>query len=234
MKGLVSEIVLVDDHSSDSTIEIAKKYGAKIFNRKLETCARQKQFALDQASSEWVLLLDSDEIATEELVNEIRMTVNSNHVSQGYKIPRKNIYFGKWLKFGGQYPDYQMRLFKKNVTRFSDHISHEKLMVAGELGRLKHWIEHNAYPDIETWFLKLKRTAEFDARELERKGIRPSLLNYLRFCLIRPLWRFDRRFFLKGGFLDGLSGLLASLHDVLTQIFSYLILSQKYRSEKKP
>lgn len=229
IRELASEIVLVDDFSTDRTVSIAQKYGVKLFQRKLQTCATQKQYALEQASKEWLFLLDSDEASTPSLIEEIKRIVSSANACVGYRVPRKNIYFGKWLRFGGKYPDYQVRLFRKNSARFSEHVSHEKVMIDGEVGTLANSIEHFAYPDIETWFLKLKRTAEFDALEWERKEIKPSSFNYVRFCLLRPFSRFLRKYVLKLGLLDGLPGLLACLHDLLTQLLTYLILTEKYR-----
>ena len=234
VQGLVSEIVLVDEHSSDKSRAIAQEFNAKVAAKKLESCALQKKYALDQAACPWIFLLDSDETCTSELAEEIKKKVeNSDNVS-AYRIPRKNIYFGKWLKYGGKYPDYQVRLYKKGAARYSEHFSHEKVMVNGPTGTLNCAIEHHAYPDIDTWFMKLKRTAEFDAMEMERSGLRPSFLNHVRFCALRPVIRFDRRYFLKGGFLDGIPGLLACLHDALTQILAYFIFSRKFAAKNSP
>ena len=232
--GLVSEIILVDDYSSDGTVEIANRYQARVITRKLESCARQKQFGLEQASKEWVFLLDSDEACSEELAGEIGGILAKDSALPAYKLPRRNIYFGRWLKHGGKYPDYQVRLFKKNQVRYSDHFSHEKVIVDGKTGKLKKWILHYAYPDVETWLMKLSRTAEFDAMEMERKGVKPSFLNYIRLCIFRPFWRFTRRFIFMGAFLDGLPGLLACLHDVLTQNLAYFYLSQKTQAPDAP
>ena len=225
--GLASEIVLVDDHSSDNTVQIARKGQAKIFERKLKSCADQKQYAIDQAANEWVFLLDSDEACSQELKAEIAQAVRGQDAPAAFRIPRRNYYFGQWLRYGGKFPDYQVRLYKKASVKYSDHFSHEKVIVRGETATLSGWIDHFAYPDLDTWLMKLKRTAEFDALEWQRKGIKPSPLNFLRLCILRPAWRFLSKYILKGGFLDGVSGLLAALHDVLTQILTYHILSRK-------
>jgi len=231
--GLAGDIVVVDDHSTDRTIEIARGHGARVLTRSLETCGKQKDFAIRQARSVWVLLLDSDECCTPELDREIRETLAGTPAHPAYRVPRKNLYFGKWLRFGGKYPDYQTRLYRRDRVRYSDHFSHEKVIVDGSTGTLAGSILHHAYPDLDTWSMKLKRTAEFDALEWARNGVRPSALNFLRFCLFRPLWRFDRKYFLRGGFLDGREGLLACLHDVLTQILAYHLLCRNH-DEKGP
>ncbi|OGR86026.1 MAG: hypothetical protein A3A86_02795 [Elusimicrobia bacterium RIFCSPLOWO2_01_FULL_60_11] len=144
-----------------------------------------------------------------------------------YRVPRRNHYFGRWLAHGGKYPDYQVRVFRRSKVRYSDHFSHEKVIVSGDTGTLKGWIDHQAYPDLDTWWMKARRTAEFDALEWRRRGISPSLPAFIRFCLARPAWRFLSKYVVKLGFLDGVPGLLAALHDVLTQVLTYHILSGK-------
>ncbi len=230
VQGFVSEMVLVDDHSTDSTLDIAKKFSPRIFTQKLVSCAAQKQYALDQCANEWVFLLDSDETCSEELKKEIAEVAANPSAFPAYRVPRRNFYFGKWLAHGGKYPDYQVRLYRKSRVRYSDHFSHEKVIVTGQTGTLKGWINHQAYPDLETWWLKLVRTAEFDSLEWQRNGIRPSTANFVRRCLLRPFRRFLSKYIFKGGILDGVPGLLAALHDVLTQILTYHLLSQKSES----
>ncbi|OGR83774.1 MAG: hypothetical protein A2901_09185 [Elusimicrobia bacterium RIFCSPLOWO2_01_FULL_54_10] len=226
-QGLVSEIVLVDDASSDGTLKIARAHNARVFNQKLLSCAAQKQHALDLSTNDWIFLLDSDEACSAELKSEILRVIDQPNAHPAYRVPRRNFYFGRWLAHGGKYPDHQVRLFRKSKVKYSDHFSHEKVIVDGSTGTLKGWIDHQAYPDLDTWWLKLRRTAEFDALEWERKGIVPSPFNFLRLCLMRPAWRFFSKYVLKRGFLDGMPGLLAALHDVLTQIFTYHFLSKK-------
>ena len=224
---LASEIILVDDGSKDKTVEIAKRYGARIFQKELKSFGAQKEFALSQANEDWIFLIDSDETATPALIEEIRKSLSGNHSFNAYKVPRRNFYFQKWLKHGAKYPDHQVRLYKKNRVHFSSNIVHEKVMVEGEVGVLKNWIDHFSYTDMDTWFKKLKMFSEFNAEELYRKGVKPTPLNFARFCVLNPLWRFDKRYFLKLGFLDGLPGLIACVHDALTEILTYMQLSQK-------
>lgn len=228
-RGWVSDIALVDDHSTDGTLEIARAHGANIFTQKLVSCAAQKQYALDHAENDWVFLLDSDESCSETLKNEILKVVAEPEPGEfsAYRAPRRNLYFGRWLAHGGKYPDYQVRLFRKSKVKYSDHLSHEKVIVQGKTGALKGWIDHQAYPDLDTWWLKARRTAEFDALEWRRNGISPSVSGFVRLCLVRPAWRFLSKYIVKLGFLDGVPGLLAALHDVLTQVLTYHILSGK-------
>lgn len=234
VRNLHPEIIFVDDHSTDRTAEIARKYGVKFFQQKLESFGAQKQFALDQASGEWVFLIDSDECAGPDLVKEILETVSHGGTFSAYQVARRNFYFGQWLRFGGKYPDHQVRLFKKGKVRFSGDIVHERLIVDGQIGTLKGWIEHDSYPDLGTWFRKLEMFSDFRAKELSQKGVAPSPWNAFRFCFFRPGWRFIRKYFLKFGFLDGVPGLLACIHDALTEILTYFHLVQNQNFDDHP
>ena len=227
IKEIATEIIVVDDGSTDQTLSIAKGFQAKIFTKKLESFGEQKQFALDQTSSEWVFLIDSDEQAPLELSREIKDILTENPSFSAYRIPRKNYYFGQWLRFGGKYPDYQVRLFKKKCCSFSKELVHEKINCNGKIGALKSAILHDSYPDMETWFNKLKLFVKFKSELLLKDGVKPSIFNLIRFSILRPLTRFLRRYIFKLGFLDGLPGLLACIHDALTEILSYFILHQK-------
>ena len=224
VESFAAEIILVDDDSTDQTLLIAARYHAKIFSRSMNGFGAQKQFAIDQAANDWIFLIDSDEVAPIELAREIAESVkNSAHAA--YRLPRRNYYFGRWLKYGGKYPDFQTRLFKKSVCRFSSDIVHEKVMVSGSTGELRSFLNHFSYPDIETWTHKLNTFAEHRGQELFNKGLRPGAKEALRYCFWRPLSRFIRRYIFKLGFCDGAAGFLACAHDALTEILGYVHLA---------
>lgn len=233
VKDAAQEIVLVDDCSSDRTLEIAARYGAKTFTRRLESFGVQKQYAINQASNDWIFLIDSDETATSELLSLVKGMVSQNRSESAFKLPRKNFYFGKWLKHGGKYPDYQVRLFRKSACRFSDDIVHERVIVSGSLGLIDSPILHHSYPDMETWFQKLKLFSECRAEDLMKQKLEPGAFEAFRYCLARPKWRFIRRYFFKFGFMDGFPGFLACLHDALTEILGYFLFTQKARASHK-
>ncbi len=233
VKEIASEIILVDDHSTDKTLEIAARYQVKTFSRKLESFGIQKQFAINQASNDWIFLIDSDETATTELLSAIRKIVSQNSLEAAWRLPRKNFYFGRWLKHGGKYPDHQVRLFRKSVCQFSDDIVHEKVIVSGVTGEIPCPLIHHSYPDMETWFQKLEMFSKCRAEDLVKQDLVPNWMEALRFCVVRPKWRFVRRYFFKLGFLDGFPGFLACLHDALTEILGYFLFTQKARSRPK-
>ena len=225
-KQLQPEIIVVDDGSTDGTLSIAQSHRAKIFKHKLVSFGAQKQFALEQAGGAWALVLDSDEQLDAALADEITRTLKKPGSTSAFRVPRRNRYFGQWLKHGGKYPDYQTRLLKRSECKFSDDIVHEKIVCSGNVGTLINPLDHDTYPDPETYFEKLALFARFRGELLLKNGTRPSFVNAVRFCLLRPAWRFKRRYIFKAGFLDGLPGFLACVHDALTEIFGYFCLTR--------
>ena len=137
------EIIYVDCESFDDSVEVAKKYTDKIYSRKNNPNLNvNKSFGFTKATNEWLLYIDPDESVSYELWKEIKEIINSNSKYDGYYMPRKNYYFGKWLKRGAKYPDYQLRLFKKDKGEFQCAHVHEKIKVDGKLGYLKNPILH--------------------------------------------------------------------------------------------
>lgn len=225
------EIIIVDDYSTDATLEIAKKYTDKIYQRRLDGFGKQRQFALENSTGDWVLSLDADEKVSEPLGKEIlEITDKEKDDFQGYFLPRRNYYFGRWLKWGGKYPDWQLHFFKRDKAKFSGLI-HEKLEINGKTGKLKGWVEHYTYSDINELLRKLGFFTDFRALVLLEKGINPSIFNSWRYLFWRPGTRFFRRYFLKLGFLDGYPGLLACIHDIFTEIFTYFKLWEKKKKK---
>lgn len=136
------EIIVVDSFSSDKTIEIAKKYASKVIQKKWLGFSGQKNFAAGIASGEWILQLDADERVTDALKDEIFTVITGSSNLDGYYIARRNFWLGKWIKHGGWYPDYALRLFKKNKGQW-DGFTHERLVVAGNTGILKNDLIHD-------------------------------------------------------------------------------------------
>jgi glycosyltransferase involved in cell wall biosynthesis len=127
------EIIVVDSGSTDRTVEIAKRYTDKVFIRKWEGYAPQKQFAIDQATCDWILSLDADERVSPELKDEILKILESETEFDGFYIPRRNFFLGKWIKSCGWYPNYQLRLFKKGKAKVTQRKVHENLSLMVKL-----------------------------------------------------------------------------------------------------
>ena len=196
------EVIYVDCESQDNSLEIAKNHGCIVFSRPNNSNLNvNKSYAIEQASNEWIFYLDPDERIPETLINEIKK-LNKDTVNSAYKLNRRNHCFGVWLKYGSQYPDEQIRLFRKNCAKFPKKHVHEKLLVDGEIGYLKNDLHHFPYLNISQFLKKFDFYTEVEANYLLDSGIRITIPNTLKFLMLKPFPRFLRRYFLKRGFLD--------------------------------
>jgi glycosyltransferase involved in cell wall biosynthesis len=156
VKGVADEIIFIDNTSSDSTVEIAKKYTDKIFIKKNNPMLNvNKNYGFTKASGEWILNLDADERLTAELTSEISKAIENTSVD-GYLIPRKNILFGKWIRHSIWWPDYQLRLFRKGSGKFAEAHVHELLEVDGVVEKLEHPMIHFNYETVSQYLYKLE------------------------------------------------------------------------------
>src|SRR3990167_9099995 len=156
VKDVASEIVVIDNTSSDKTNQIAKKYTDKVFIRENNLMLNvNKNFGFTKATGKWILNLDADERVTDELSKEI-LDLDENMSTNGLLIPRKNILFGKWIRHSIWWPDYQLRLFKKNKGKFEEKHVHELLTLEGEAEKLMAPIEHLNYQTISQYLYKLE------------------------------------------------------------------------------
>ncbi len=197
------EIVLVDAQSQDRTVEIAGEFTDRVFVRPWAGFAATRQYALSQCRQEWVLWLDADERATPELAREIREVIRDT-AHAGFEIPRLAWFLGRWIRHGGWYPGYVLRLFRRQGAEFTDRMVHEGVVVKGSTGKLKNHLLHYTDPNIEHYFQKFNLYTGLAARELHEKGV-PFRLRDLIF---RPLFMFIKMYLLRRGFLDGLQGFL--------------------------
>ncbi len=205
------EIIFVDNSSTDKTKEIAKKYTSNVFTQKNDPANidLQKNFGIDRATGDWILILDADEEITNELRNEIKSVIlNNNAEFNGFWIPRKNIIFGKWMEHSGWYPDYQLRLFKKGKGKYEKKHVHEPLIVDGETDKLKGHIVHYNYESIRQFLQRsLEVYAPNEAEEKLRGGYEFDYRDAIRF----PLKEFLSRYFVREGYRDGFHGFMLSI-----------------------
>ncbi len=202
--GWADEIIVVDSGSSDRTVEIARDFGAKVFAEEWKGFSGQKNSAIAKATCDWVLSLDADEEVSPELAGEIRSATQSSAVA-GYEVPRKNIIFGRWLRWGGNWPDRKLRLFRRGQGRVVDRPVHEAIAVEGAVGRLDSALIHYAYPTLASYIEHMQRYSTLAAEVIvkERKQ------TWFWFDVwLRPLITFKWRYFFRLGFLDGREGFL--------------------------
>ncbi|MBY0358748.1 MAG: glycosyltransferase family 2 protein [Candidatus Obscuribacterales bacterium] len=205
VQDLQPEIILVDSGSTDATPKIAADHGAKVIHQDWLGYSDQKNFALDQASNEWVLSLDADEIITPKLVSEIKQVLE-NPLCDGYRIKRLMFIAEHPIKYGGFYPDAQLRLFRRGKGRFNGRLVHESIKLEGKVCDLQNHLLHYAYKDVEQFEQAMEKYAQLSAQESLRSGFNPSKTSLLNLFL-HPLWTFFYRYLFRLGFMDGILGL---------------------------
>lgn len=202
---IADEILIADSGSTDKTMEIAKEYGCRVIEREYVNSANFKNWAIPQARYEWILLLDSDERATPELLEEIRSILSSDTTEyDGYNIFRRNFLFGKEVKRSWG-KDKVIRLFKRDISKYKDMRVHSEVVVSsGKVGFIKEKLVHYTYWNYAQIMEKYERYTTWAAEDLSDKGVKPGFIN----LTFTPAWRFFRHYILQGGFLDGRGGLI--------------------------
>jgi glycosyltransferase involved in cell wall biosynthesis len=225
----VDEIILVDAFSSDRTLEIAERFNVKIFQNEWKGYASQRKFGLSKSSNDWTFVLDADERCTENLKKEIISSLSTNKNINGYYIPRKSFFLGKWIKHCGWYPGYQLRLFRKEYTGISDRKVHEGYEVEGATGKLKNDILHYTVSSIKDYMKRINYYSTLTAMEKSnRSNVKFSDLFF------RPAAAFLQSFIFKKGFLDGVHGLMVSQFHMITNILTYMkIYEMQNRKDKE-
>jgi glycosyltransferase involved in cell wall biosynthesis len=208
------EIIVVDSGSSDRTLEIAESFGAKTSYHAFGGHGEQKNVALDLCTSDWILLQDADEPLTPALQAEIQQILSGNPQFKAYWIPRLNLYFGRWIRHGGFYPDHKLRLFRRGAARLSEGAGpHSTPQFDGPKGTLKHDMLHYAYPTLDVYLEHMNRYSSEIAQLLDQHGrTSKSLPAFLWNCVANPVATFLYNYFFRLGFLDGREGLLLHIN----------------------
>lgn len=239
-----NKIIVLDSHSQDKTTQIAEKLGAEVIFRKFDDYKNQRQYAIDYCKdkTEWMLFLDADEYLLPELKKEISIAIQDKNIS-GYYLPRRFIFMNRWIKHGGYYPCYLLRLFQPK-TALLDEAINEHVSVKGIIGKLKQdfvdhnlkgiefWIEkHNKYTDLEAKDLWIAKTNKVKSKGLNfkiqverKKWIRQNIWNQLP-LLGKPFLYFIYRYFICFGFLDGKEGFI---YHFLQGCWRYFLVDVKY------
>lgn len=223
------DIVVVDSESSDNTVEICKKYTDKIFIKKWVGFKAQREFAIENTKHDWVLVLDADERCSVELKEEIISYLKSDNIGfNGFKLPRKNFFLGKWIKHGGWYPGYQYRFFNKKYATITDRLVHEGFEIKGNIGIMKGDILHYTVNSISEYMTKVNHYSTLQAREkVNKRTVK------FKDLLLRPIAAFFVQFFIRGGFKDGIHGLMVTNFDVITNMLTYMKIWEMQKKENK-
>jgi len=224
----VDEIVVIDSESTDQTKEICQKYQAKFQVSPWLGFGKQKQLALEAASSDWILSVDADEIITKELAEEILQIVKKENLFNAYRVPRQTVFYNKALKHCcNPKKDTPIRLFKKEVANFSNDLVHEKVVTSVETGTLKNHLLHYSFKSLTDLLNKANLYSTLGVDRLSKKGIQGGMLK----AFGHAFWAFIRIYLLKGGFLDGWPGFLIAFSNFEGTFYRYakLLEMQKYR-----
>jgi len=248
---LVDEVVIIDPGSTDKTADIAKSFGKKVKIFKTDNPRNflvNKVRAIEKASGEWILQLDADEALSEALKIEInnilkiknekiknknlpsesegdneklKMKHNNEEKTVGYYIPRKNWFLNRFLMKGGVYPDYVLRLYKKDKAYFDLKDLHENVKIKGKVGYLKNDLLHYADPNFSRYLLRWDRYTTFDAQELVKKYPKEKMSKikefflFIKYFFIKPPLWFFKTYIRHKGFMDGFAGFVFSLFSAI-------------------
>jgi len=201
--------IVVDACSADRTAEVAKSAGARVFVRPWPGFGPQKNFGMDQAQAEWILIVDADERVTDALRQEIQSVVRALPRPEiaGFEIPRRNFFYGRWMRGGAMYPDYQIRLFRRTTSRYDDVLLHEHLHLHGRIERFLEPMDHYSIPTIGHHVRKMTHYTTLGAREKLKRRARVSVLalagNHMGTIL--------KTYVLRSGWQDGIHGVIAAM-----------------------
>jgi len=197
------EILVLDSGSTDRTVEVARKHGARVVESSWHGYAAQKNIAAGLASHDWILSLDADESLSEALEAEIWQIKKAGPQFDGYTMPRLAQYLGKWILHSGWHPDRKIRLFDRRRARWVGEFVHESVVVDGKVGHLESNILHFTCSSLSEHLRTMDRYTTLAAEEIVARG-KPVTLRHI---LADPIWTFFQTYFLKRGFLDGMEGL---------------------------
>jgi glycosyltransferase involved in cell wall biosynthesis len=220
VQSFAAEVIVVDSQSTDQTVSIAENLGAKVLVHPFEGFGQQKNFAHAQATQEWILNIDADERVNAELVNELRSVFASNPSVNGFYLPRKTWYLGRWVMHSGWYPNYLLRLSRRKESKWTEPALHESLTVNGATQKLKSPLEHYSFPSQKSHILKNAEYAAYAKQSLVQGAKKPHFYDYT----MRPLYKFFDMYVLKLGFLDGMAGFFIAVHSSYALFLRYAYL----------
>ncbi|MGZ5058144.1 MAG: glycosyltransferase family 2 protein [Methylobacter sp.] len=225
----VDEIIVLDSGSEDDTVAICRQYTDKVYQTDWPGFGIQKQRAVDKACGDWILSIDADEVVSQELRLEIENALRQEHYN-GYEIPRLSSYCGRQMRHGGWWPDYVLRLFRRDCGRFTDAVVHERIIVQGQIGQLTSPLLHDAFVDLNEVLHKVNSYSTLGAALLYQRGVRSSLSK----AIFKGIWTFIRTYWIKAAVLDGRQGLMLSISNAEGAYYKYLKLLELQNRRPHP
>lgn len=203
--AFADEVIVVDAHSTDDTVAIARAAGARVEVRDWPGWVDQKNYAASLAANDWILSIDADERVTPALAEEVARTVAApSH--RGYRVPRVNFHLGRWIRTTDFYPDYQTRLYDRRAARWTGRRVHESVQVDGGAGQLAAELQHYSYDNLADHLDRMNRYSTLSAQQMYEAGRRASLVD----LIVHPPAAFLRNYVLRRGVMDGAVGFILS------------------------
>ena len=227
----MDEYIVLDSGSEDDTVEIARDLGAIVSVQTFKDFISQKNKAMELCSGQWLFNPDADEEVTPELRASVEKILNgdtSDDIPSLFKVNRKNQYLGRWIKHCGWYPEYRIRLSRRDCAQWKGEILHEKLVGDGTVGVLSGELLHRPYKSLGDHLNKMNRYSELWAHRESERGRKSGVLN----CIVRPWGKFVKMYILKAGFLDAGPGLIASMMGAVYSFLKYARLYELTRNGK--
>jgi len=226
------EIILADSHSTDGTSEIAMEMGAKVIHIPFNGYGDLRNQAISHCTGEWIFSLDSDERCTIEVRDEIILLID-NAPLDIYRVPRKNFFMGRWIKYSGWYPNFrQPQLFKNGKMSYKIEPVHEGFINHSnkEIGTINNFIWQFPFKNIEELMHKANRYSSLGVKKLHKKGVNGSVFK----AFLHGFWSFIKHYIFKLGFLDGGPGFVIAFGNFEGTFYRYIKLTEAQKNWKSP
>ncbi len=223
------ELVIVDSYSTDRTVEICRRFTSRLSQRKWTNHQDQYQYAADKTANRWVMFVDADEEVPPELAREIREELKaSNGQWDGYIAHRRTYYLGRWIKYGGWYPDYEIRLYDRNRGRWEGGL-HAKVRLQGRVKTLKNRYYHYTYRDISDQIKTIDKYSQVAVDDMLQEGKGFNVVH----MVLNPPFRFIKEYVFKRGFLDGIPGLIIAVSTFYYTFIKHAKAWERYRESQQ-
>ncbi|NQX82853.1 MAG: glycosyltransferase family 2 protein [Flavobacteriaceae bacterium] len=210
LKSIADEILVIDSYSTDKTEQICSKYDLKFVKNKFEGHIQQKNYGVSLASYNYILSIDADEVMSSELIKSVLKIKKESNPGKAYNYNRLNKYCGKWIKYGGWYPDAKIRIWNKDHGQWGGENPHDTVILKGDekVKKLKGDLLHYSVIDLESRMNTMNNFTSISAEEKYKKGVKVSIFG----ALMRAMFRFFKTYIIKLGFMDGKIGLIIAIN----------------------